>query len=270
MIAPVHPLPPPASEAAPLAVRITDAAVSPARAVLLPGTRVTWRNTGRNRHTVTADDGSFESGSLAPGNGFTITAPAAAGEYGYFCRFHAFIRGTLVVSLVSLETPRPVLAGQRAALTGAAPGAPGTPVTIQRRVPGAWEPIAAATTGADGAFAAATPPLRGRAALRAVVGDAVSPSVRAEVRPHLRVARSGGAVRVAAMPAPVGARARLDRLNLDTYRWGTVRRAVVGAAGTVRFTLGAAGVYRVRIGPGSGLSAATTAPVLHRPSRFRR
>src|SRR5712691_214594 len=36
------------------------------------GTSVEWDNTGRNPHTVTADDGSRDSGNLSPGKTFTI------------------------------------------------------------------------------------------------------------------------------------------------------------------------------------------------------
>src|SRR2546428_300394 len=37
------------------------------------GSTVGWTNDGRSPHTVTADDGSFDSGNQAPGAAFTFT-----------------------------------------------------------------------------------------------------------------------------------------------------------------------------------------------------
>ncbi len=38
-----------------------------------PGTMVTWINRDTKAHTVTADDGSFDSGELEPGQSFSVT-----------------------------------------------------------------------------------------------------------------------------------------------------------------------------------------------------
>jgi len=51
------------------------------------GTEVEWRNTGRNRHTVTADDGSFDSGVLETGDEFEHTF-TEAGVYPFTCLLH--------------------------------------------------------------------------------------------------------------------------------------------------------------------------------------
>jgi plastocyanin len=64
-----------------------------AEAVHVPvGTTVQWKNTGRNPHTVTADDGSKDSGNLGPGQSFSITFPGA-GVFAYFCRYHGAAGG---------------------------------------------------------------------------------------------------------------------------------------------------------------------------------
>lgn len=48
-------------------------------------------------HTITADDGSFNSGNLAKGQSFTWKA-TKAGTYSYFCDYHQYMTGTIEVS----------------------------------------------------------------------------------------------------------------------------------------------------------------------------
>jgi plastocyanin len=264
---------PPAVEPAATGARtvaITDVTVIPNTLVVPPLTRVTWRNAGRNRHTSTADGGEWNSGSLSPGNEFTITAPATPGVYAYHCIFHTYIHGTLAVSLVALQTPAPVHAGEAAMLEGTVPDAgQGTPVTIERRVPGAWEAVASVTTDATGAFVAGSPPLTTRTAFRALTGTSISPAIRIEVRPHLFARRNGRRLRVSVMPARRGTPVTLERLDLDTYRWEPVSHARLGATGHTRFLLRGAGVYRVAVPAAGGLAATESAPIQFRPGRFR-
>jgi plastocyanin len=64
-----------------------------AEAVHVPvGTTVQWKNTGRNPHTVTADDGSTDSGNLGSGQEFTVTF-AKPTAFTYFCRYHGSAGG---------------------------------------------------------------------------------------------------------------------------------------------------------------------------------
>jgi plastocyanin len=68
----------------------------PARLEVKPGTKVVWTNRGQVVHTVTADDSSFDSGSIEPGrqNSITFSRP---GTYSYHCTPHPFMRGEIVV-----------------------------------------------------------------------------------------------------------------------------------------------------------------------------
>ena len=59
---------------------------SPDPARIEPGDTVTWRNTGREPHTVSADDNSF-SLVLEPGESESRTF-SNAGTFSYFCKFH--------------------------------------------------------------------------------------------------------------------------------------------------------------------------------------
>jgi plastocyanin len=60
------------------------------------GTRVIWVNRDAASHTVTADDGAFDSGPLRLGGrfGHTFEAP---GRYSYFCAYHANMTGVVTV-----------------------------------------------------------------------------------------------------------------------------------------------------------------------------
>jgi plastocyanin len=62
-----------------------------------PGTWVTWSNDGQEAHTVTALDGSFDSGDLDPSEGFSWYFDQP-GRYPYTCAEHAWMSGTIVVA----------------------------------------------------------------------------------------------------------------------------------------------------------------------------
>jgi plastocyanin len=48
-------------------------------------------------HNITADDGSFASGSLAPGASFQTTL-TTSGEHGYHCSLHPAMQGSVTVT----------------------------------------------------------------------------------------------------------------------------------------------------------------------------
>jgi plastocyanin len=56
------------------------------------GATVTWTHQGKGQHTITADDGSFDSGPLGPGNRFSFTFEAP-GTYRYHCTYHGAAGG---------------------------------------------------------------------------------------------------------------------------------------------------------------------------------
>jgi plastocyanin len=235
---------------------LNDFGVVPTMLVVAPGQRVVWINAGFKRHTVTADDGAFDSGVLGFGERFTLTASSVPGDYAYHCKLHTFIRGRVVVSPLDLRPSADAVPyGGRVALSGTVPGAPaGTAVDVQRRVAGAWQTVAAAAIGADGGFRTSVAPLRARAVLRAVAGDTVSPPVRVRVRVVVDVVRSGRRATVRVRPAQAGLEAHLESLDLDTYVWHSIGRPVrLGASGrgTVVLPRGG-GVFRIAVDPPGG------------------
>jgi plastocyanin len=62
-----------------------------------PGEEVYLSNTGTKTHTVTADDGAFDTGNVAPGSEADFDAPTEPGTYTYHCSIHASMTGTLTV-----------------------------------------------------------------------------------------------------------------------------------------------------------------------------
>jgi len=57
---------------------------------------VMWTNADSVPHTVTANDGSFSSGNMNPGDTYVLTF-TSAGNYTYHCSYHPWMKGTIVV-----------------------------------------------------------------------------------------------------------------------------------------------------------------------------
>jgi len=55
-----------------------------------------WFNNDNAPHTVTANDASFDSGNVAPGQSFTFTF-TTPGTYQYHCVYHPWMTGTVIV-----------------------------------------------------------------------------------------------------------------------------------------------------------------------------
>ena len=78
-------------------VTITDAGYDPAEIAVKAGEAVTWKNGGQHAHTVTADDGSFDSGSVNPGLEWSYPFKTA-GTFTYKCTQDPGMKGTVKVS----------------------------------------------------------------------------------------------------------------------------------------------------------------------------
>jgi plastocyanin len=62
-----------------------------------PGTEVAVANLDAAQHTLTADDGSFNTEGIDGGAITAMTAPDAPGTYAFVCRIHPSMTGTLTV-----------------------------------------------------------------------------------------------------------------------------------------------------------------------------
>ena len=82
-------------------VSVQDELFNPAQLQTTSGTMITWANVGGEQHTITADDGSFDSGTINTGDTFSFTF-AGPGMYPYYCQIHGGpggqgMSGTIVV-----------------------------------------------------------------------------------------------------------------------------------------------------------------------------
>jgi plastocyanin len=74
---------------------IVDFAFDPDPVAVAAGGTVTWTNNGGAPHTVTGTgELEFDSGTLAPGDVFTLTVDGA-GEFAYVCTIHGQMTGTI-------------------------------------------------------------------------------------------------------------------------------------------------------------------------------
>ena len=73
-----------------------DYGLTPARIRVAARTAVTWTNTSKQRHTITARDGSWTTGVIEPGasGAASITRP---GTYEYICKDHPWSMGQIIV-----------------------------------------------------------------------------------------------------------------------------------------------------------------------------
>ena len=81
-------------------VNIHDHTFDPAQLNVAPGTTVTWTNEDTVAHTVTADNGLFDSGVLEPGQSYS-TWLGGVGTVAYHCEIHPDMKGSVVVGAAS-------------------------------------------------------------------------------------------------------------------------------------------------------------------------
>lgn len=82
------------------AVAVESFAYSPQRIEVSAGQEVTWTNHDPARHTVTAEDGSFDSGTMESEGTFGAVFDDP-GEYRYICSLHPGMEGVVVVRSAS-------------------------------------------------------------------------------------------------------------------------------------------------------------------------
>jgi plastocyanin len=83
----------------PNVVIIRGFAFEPTELRVAPGTEVMWANcepAGTEAHTSTSDGAGWDSGLLAPLNGYTRTF-SQTGSFPYHCEPHPFMQATIVV-----------------------------------------------------------------------------------------------------------------------------------------------------------------------------
>ena len=83
-------------------VDIIDFDYSPGSVTVNVGDTVTWTQSGDEPHTVTADDGSFDSGEMGKGETFSMRFDSP-GTYAYYCTLHGGPGGEGMAAVVIVE-----------------------------------------------------------------------------------------------------------------------------------------------------------------------
>jgi len=76
-------------------ISMKNSVFSPANLQVNINATVTWINDDNMVHTVTSDNGSFDSGDIAPGGRFSYSF-SATGTFNYHCMHHSGMTGTIV------------------------------------------------------------------------------------------------------------------------------------------------------------------------------
>ena len=98
-------------------VSIQDFFFSPANVSVPAGTTVTWVNEGNVPHTVTSDDGQFDSGVLMPGDSYTVMFKGQ-GTITYHCAIHPSMTGSVTVGAPPTGSASGQMMGQSAGMAG--------------------------------------------------------------------------------------------------------------------------------------------------------
>jgi plastocyanin len=215
--------------------------VAPEHLDVLEGDTVKWTNDSVRTHTVTADDGSFDSGRLVPDDTYS-RAFTAVGDAPYHCVIHPFIRGDVRVNRLLL-TPQAQPAPSKRAfpLSGRAAVPAGSTVTIEADRGAGFAPVATTGVQADGTFSAEV--VAGQtASYRAVAGADSSPAVTVLVldrRVAVRAERGRRrlVVRATVTPASPGGTVVLQLFLPEHFGWWPVQRTKLDRASTVGFAL---------------------------------
>lgn len=78
------------------AVEIVDFEFGPEEITVPAGSTIIFTNQDAAAHTATADDSSFDTKELGKGDSADETFEEP-GTYSYYCRFHVFMKGSVVV-----------------------------------------------------------------------------------------------------------------------------------------------------------------------------
>jgi plastocyanin len=90
-----------------VAITAADGYFDPQVTRIAVGATVEWKNVGRNVHTITADDRSFDSGDVQEGGTYSHTF-AEAGAYRYHCIYHGAQGGVGMSGIILVgDAPMP-------------------------------------------------------------------------------------------------------------------------------------------------------------------
>jgi plastocyanin len=251
-----------AASAATLPVNVEFQAFGPSQLDLLPGETVEWDNVSERTHTVTSDDGIFDSGDLDPGVKFAVAFPDA-GIFAYHCTKHAGMIGEIDVRPVILG-PLPtaaIPAGDQVEFEGRTSD-PTQPVRIERSTGGDFQTIARAQAAPDGTWQTSIA-AQSTGDYRAEVDSGVSGTrhlIVSDRKVLVRATPRGIAVTVT--PALPYARIVLQQDLRERFGWWTTARARLDYISSATFRVARPARVRVVLVDKDGWTALATSQVL--------
>jgi plastocyanin len=251
------------AHADPIGVQVLFEAFSPSQIDAVPGDAITWSNISERTHTVTAQGGAFDSGELASGGSFAITA-GAEGTYAYHCTIHPSMTGEIDVRDVILGALPPVAvpAGERVQVKGRTSD-PQSPVTIERDVGSGFHAIGTAMPAPDGSWSSEiTAETTGD--YRAVAGLHESQTRRLLVidrRVELRQTKRG--VSVGVVPSLPYGHLLLERNTRERFGWFPVARERLDYVSRASFRIRRPATVRVLLVDKDGWTPLATSAAVH-------
>ncbi len=243
------------------AVTIEFQSFTPTQLDVLPGDTVKWSNGSVRTHTVTADDGSFNSGYVLGGGSFSHTFDAV-GTYPYHCTIHPMMMGEVDVRRVTLDPlpSSPVPTFQRVTFTGRSADGSAV-VNVEKAGSGGYSTVASVAPGPDGHWSAT---------LVASTGDyrASSGADGSEIRRllvvdgHEVVRVTGHTVAVTVSPPDPGSRVVLEFRLRERFGWWPVKRARLDARSQARFRVHGPALARVVVVDRDGWTPLLTSGVV--------
>jgi plastocyanin len=239
-------LPAPPAALADVRVVIENFSFQPPTITVSPGATVTWQmGNDPEQHTVTFADGTFDSGALVTGQLVSRTFPQT-GTYKYFCRFHPFMQGTVVVTAGSspVATATPLASPTESPTESPSSTAPPRTTARPSSTPTAPRTRAPSATPAR-ATASPTEPGSGAGASQVPAGESGPPA-----SPSIAPAPSSTPTPTPAQlpPSPPGGSPRpgetTSSLNLDAPVIVLVAVVLVGVLGALLALVGRAGLRR--------------------------
>jgi plastocyanin len=253
---------PASASAATLTVAAQFQDFGPGQLDILPGETVEWNNVSERTHTVTADDGSFDSGDFTPGSKFDVSF-ANAGTFAYHCTKHAGMTGEIDVRPVILDTlpTAAIPAGDQVEFAGRAAD-PSQAVRIERSTGGEFQTIATVQPATDGSWRTSLA-AQATGDYRAAVDGGVSATRRLLVSDRtLLVRATKRGVSVTVTPALPYARVVLQQDLRERFGWWPTKRARLDYVSQASFPVARPARVRVILVDTDGWTALATSAVV--------
>jgi plastocyanin len=231
------------------AVSIRAAGFQPASVTIATGDAVKWTNRDTKTHQIVANNGSFASGVIRPGNGYTHVF-RAAGTFRYHDALHPALTGKVIVKgpppAVTIGAALPILLyGQSTHISGAVSSQnAGENVTIWAQPYGqaSYAQVSTLKTTTNGVWDYVVKPTLLTNYIARWKGIASQP-ISVQLRPNVlfSVAKRYASVKVKSDRSLVGRKVYVQRFT-RFGQWVKMRRVILGAH--------SAKLFRLRLRPG--------------------